>query len=237
MMAISSTIRRLTNPFRWRHSRLTLAAILLLASVVFLGAGLAGLFLTSDTSVGEFAPPVDDSTALPGAPHNDSPVARMIIEKIGVDAPVITLGLTPEGVPQVPDGPYEVAWYGWSSKPGWGSNAVFSGHVDWTVNGQPVIGVFYYLRDLGLDDEIKVVLEDGTEYSYRVRANRAVPDGDPEALEVMSPTANDVVTIITCSGTWIPDSSDPYYGHYTQRQVVQAELIGEEPLPSLGLAP
>jgi sortase (surface protein transpeptidase) len=237
MTAISSTIRRLTSPFRWRRSRLTLAAILLLASVVLLGAGLAGLFLTSDTSVGEFVPPADDSTALPGAPHNDSPVARMIIEKIGVDAPVITLGLTPEGVPEVPSDPYEVAWYGWSSKPGWGSNAVFSGHVDWTVDGQPVIGVFYYLRDLGLDDVIRVVLEDGTEYSYKVTANRAVPDDDPTGLEVMRPTANDVVTIITCGGTWIPDSSGPYYGHYTHRQVVQAELIEEEPLPSIGAAP
>jgi sortase (surface protein transpeptidase) len=238
MTAISNTIRRLTSPFRWRHSRLTLAAILLLASVVFLGAGLAGLFLTSDTSVGEFVPPVDDSTALPETPHNDSPVARMIIEKIGVDATVIALGLTPEGVPEVPSDPYEVAWYSWSSKPGWGSNAVFSGHVDWTVDGQPVIGVFYYLRDLALDDVIRVVLEDGTEYSYKVTANRAVPDGDPEGLEVMKPTANDVVTIITCGGTWVANSSElPYYGHYTHRQVVQAELIEEEPLPTIGAAP
>jgi len=247
MTAIKGIIRRLTNPFRWRHSRLTLAAILLLGSMVLLGAGLAGLLLTGDdgpviTNVGDLVTSdgsVSTATAtpVPGPPPNDSPLTRMIIEKIGVDAPVITLGLDQNSVPEVPSGPSEVAWYDWSYKPGWGSNAVFSGHVDWTLYGQPVVGVFYYLHDLGLDDEIKIVLEDGTEYSYTVTANRAIPDGDPTALEVMGPTPNDMVTIITCGGTWIRDWTDPLGGHYTHRQVVQAELIEEEPLPPLGLAP
>ena len=247
MTAISGIARRLANAFRWHHSRLTLAAILLLASMVLLGAGLAGLLLTGDdgpviTNVGDLVTSDDGlstatATPLPGPPPNDSPLARMIIEKIGVDAPVITLGLDQNSVPEVPSGPSEVAWYDWSYKPGWGSNAVFSGHVDWTLYGQPVVGVFYYLHDLGLDDEIKIVLEDGTEYSYKVTANRAIPDGDPTALEVMGPTPNDMVTIITCGGTWIRDWTDPLGGHYTHRQVVQAELIEEEPLPPLGLAP
>jgi sortase (surface protein transpeptidase) len=248
MTAISNTIRHLTSPFRWRHNRLTLAAILLLASVVLLGAGLAGLLLTGDdgpviTNIGNI--PIYDgdlstatSTPLPTPPPNDSPLTRMIIEKIGVDAPVITLGLDENQVPQVPDGPYDVAWYNWSSRPGWGSNAVFSGHVDWTLYGQPVVGVFYYLHNLGLDDEIKVVLEDGTVYRYKITANQAIEDGDPKALEVMGPTPNDVLTIITCGGTWIRDWTDPLGGHYTHRQVVRAELIEEEePLPSIGVAP
>jgi len=247
MTAITGIARRLTDAFRWRSSRLTLAAILLLASMVLLGAGLAGLLLTGSggpviTNIGNLVTSGDGlstatSTPQPGPPRDDSPVARMIIEKIGIDAPVITLGLDANSVPQVPSGPNEVGWYDWSSRPGWGSNAVFSGHVDWTVNGQPVIGVFYYLRDLGLDDVIKVVLEDGTEYSYKVTANRAIPDGDPTALEVMGPTPKDMVTLITCGGTWIRDWSEPLGGHYTHRQVVQGELIEEEPLPAFGLAP
>jgi sortase (surface protein transpeptidase) len=247
MMAIKGIVQRLTNAFRWRRSRLTLAAILLLASMVLLGAGLAGLLLTGEdgpivTYVGELVTSdngVSTATAtpVPGPPPNDSPVVRMIIEKIGVDAPVITLGLDENSVPEVPTGPSEVAWYNWSSPPGWGSNAVFSGHVDWTVNGQPVVGVFYYLHDLGLDDVIKIVLEDGTEYSYKVTANQAIEDGDPTALEVMGPTPKDMVTLVTCGGIWIRDWTDPLGGRYTHRQVVQGELIEEEPLPSFGVAP
>ena len=247
MTAISGIARRLANAFRWRHSRLTLAAILLLASMVLLGAGLAGLLMTGGngppvTNVGEI-PIYDDglstatATPLPTPPPNNSPLARMIIEKISVDAPLIALGLDENQVPEVPSGPDEVAWYDWSSKPGWGSNAVFSGHVDWTIYGQPVVGVFYYLHDIGLDDEIKIVLDDGTEYRYVVTGNQAMSDDDPDTLKVMGATPNDVITLITCGGTWVRDWTNPLGGYYTMRQIVRAELIQEEPLPSFGLAP
>jgi sortase (surface protein transpeptidase) len=248
MTAITGIAARLANVFRWRHSRLTLAAILLLASMVLLGAGLAGLLMTGGngpvaTYVGEI-PIYDDgdigtatATPLPTPPPNDSPLTRMIIEKINVDAPIITLGLDENSVPQVPSGPGDVAWYDWSSKPGWGSNAVFSGHVDWTLYGHPVIGVFYYLHDVGLDDEIKIVLEDGTEYRYKVTGNQAIEDGDPRALDWMGPTPNDVITLITCGGTWVRDWTNPLGGYYTMRQIVRAELIQEEPLPPFGVAP
>ena len=247
MRAISGIGGRLASALSPRRSRLTLAAILLLASVVLLGAGLAGLLMTGGNgsvirNVGDI-PTYEDglgtvtATPVPTPPPNDSPLAKMIIEKIGVDAPVITLGLDENFVPEVPDGPQDVAWYDWSSRPGWGSNAVFSGHVDWTMHGQAVIGVFYYLRDLGLDDEIKIVLEDGTEYRYKVTGNRAIEDGDPDALKWMGATPNDVITLITCGGTWIRDWSDELGGYYTHRQIVRAEFIGEEPPPPVGLAP
>ena len=247
MMAIRGIAQHLGDAFHLRRNRLTLAAILLLASMVLLGAGLAGLLMTGRggaavTNIGEI--PIYDgnlntatTTPLPTPPPNNSPLAKMIIETIDVDAPIITLGLDENSVPEVPAGPYDVGWYDWSSKPGWGSNAVFSGHVDWTVNGQPVIGVFYYIRDLGLDDVIKIVLQDGTEYRYKITGNQAIADDDPKALKVMDPTPNDVVTLITCGGTWIRDWSDPLGGHYTMRQVVRAELIQEEPLGPLGAAP
>jgi sortase (surface protein transpeptidase) len=246
MTAIRGIALHLTNVFRWRHSRLTLAAVLLLASMVLLGAGLAGLLMTGGngpvaTNVGQI--PIYDglstatATPLPTPPPDDSPLSRMIIDKIGVDAPIITLGMDANNVPTVPDGPSDVGWYDWSSRPGWGGNAVFSGHVDWTLNGQPVIGVFYYVRDLGLGDEIKIVLEDGTEYRYRVTGNQAVDDNDPRALQWMGATPNDVITLITCGGTWIRDWTDPLGGHYTMRQILRAELIPEEPLFPFGPEP
>jgi sortase (surface protein transpeptidase) len=246
MTAIGGIAQRLADAFRWRRSRLTLAAILLLASMVLLGAGLAGLLMTGRggpiaTYVGHI-PSKDDlnsptTTPLPTPPPNNSPLARMIIEKIGVDAPIITIGMDQNNVPQVPSGPYEVGWYDWSSKPGWGDNAVFSGHVDWTINGQAVIGVFYYLRDLGLDDVIKIVLEDGTEYRYKVTGNQAIEENDSRAIDWMGHTTNDAITLITCGGVWIRDTSNPLGGHYTMRQVARAELMQEQPLGPLGVVP
>ena len=226
-------------------SRLTLAAILLLGSAVLMGAGLAGLLMAGKdkpavTNVGAFVTDrlgTGTATPLPTPPPNSSPLARMIIEKINVDASIITLGLDENFVPQVPDDPYVVSWYNFSSRPGWGSNAVFSGHVDWTIEGQVVLGVFFYLRNLELDDVITIVLEDGTEYNYKVIANRAVPYEDPEALAAMGPTLNDTITIITCGGTWVRDPSNPFGGNYTHRQIAQAELIRPEPSPSPTASP
>jgi len=59
---------------------------------------------------------------------------RMVIEKIGVNAPVDVYGLDANNVPEVPlgsDAAEVIAWYNFSAKPGTGSNAVFAGHVTW----------------------------------------------------------------------------------------------------------
>jgi sortase (surface protein transpeptidase) len=226
-----SFFRRIRVAFRPRP--LILASLLLVASLVLLGAGFAGMILTgkhegialkTEGVPGPVGTPATVITAEPSAP-----VARLIIEKIGVDAPVVTMGVDENGIPQVPDNPYDVVWYNFSSKPGGGSNAVFAGHVDWTVNGQPVLGVFYYIRNLEVDDTIEVKLEDGTDYKYAVIGNLAIPDEDPAAMEMMAATPTDMVTLITCGGIWTSDPNDPLGGRYDHRQVVRAELIGAAP--------
>jgi LPXTG-site transpeptidase (sortase) family protein len=212
------------------------AGLLLMASLGLLAAGLSGLLLTRDdkpklTNVGVSGPIGTATTTVATPPPSSAPIAHLIIEKIGVDAPVIALGVDENAIPEVPDNPYEVAWYNFSSKPGWGSNAVFAGHFDWTINGQPVTGVFYDLRKLEVGDIIEVKLEDGTDYKYRVIGNLAIPNEDPEAMQLMAPTPSDMVTLITCGGVWTPDPSSDQGGDYDHRQVVRAELIGEEPPP------
>jgi len=168
---------------------------------------------------------------------SDAPVARLVIDKLGVDAPVVTAGLDENAIPLVPDNPHDVAWYDFSNRPGWGGNAVFSGHGEWIINGQYVVGVFRALSSLEPGDEIKVVLEDGTEYVYKVTANQAIPYDEPQAVEVMGATPEDNITLITHAGTWMPEAGNPLGGNFTHRQVVRAELVEpeeavEEPSPS-----
>jgi sortase (surface protein transpeptidase) len=228
-----SFLRRIRAALRSR--RMLVASLLLAVSLGLLGAGVAGMLLTGGDDgtklTNEGVPgPIGTATTSVSAPSaSNAPVARLIIEKIGVDAPVITLGVNDAGIPQVPDNPDDVAWYNWSALPGHGSNAVLAGHFDWTVNGQPVIGVFYYLADLSLGDIIEVRLEDGTDYRYSVIGNLAVPNNDGQAMELMGPTPSDMVTLITCGGVWTPDPNNPLGGEYTHRQVVRAELIGGGP--------
>jgi len=232
-------LRAALSPFHHSRGRLLLAALLLVVALGLLGFGLGGLMLAKESDStpdprGELQLPrngLDTPTAtpIPTQPPSSAPAVRMIIEKIGLDAPVITMGLDEEHVPRVPDNPNDVVWYDFSSPPGWGSNAVFSGHVDWTVNGVPVTGVFYSLRNLEVGDIIKVRLADNTEYQYKVSANVALPFDDPKALEAMGATPTEMLTIITCGGTWVPIPGDPLGGNYTHRQIAQAQRVNEEP--------
>jgi len=226
-----SFLRRIRAAFRPRP--LVLASLLLVASLVLLGAGFAGMILTGKhegidlKTEGVPGPVGTPATAITTEPS--APVARLIIEKIGIDAPVVTMGVDENGIPQVPDNPYDVVWYNWSTPPGHGSNAVFAGHVDWTVDGQPVLGVFYRIRDLEVGDIVEVKLEDGTDYKYSVIGNLALPGEDPRSMEWMGATPTDMVTLITCGGVWTPDPNDPLGGNYDHRQFVRAELIGAAP--------
>ena len=238
MRFLRAIFRPIGAPLRWRQRRLLLAAVLLAASVAMLTAGLGGLLFAketepSTTNVGTLDPPrngldTPTVTPIPTPPPSSAAVVRMIVEKAGIDAPVITLGLDENAVPKVPDNPDDIVWYDFSTRPGWGSNAVFSGHVDWTVHGVPVTGVFYDLRKVEVGDVIKVRLEDGTEYEYKVTGNVAIPYDDPEALKVMGATPTEMITIITCGGTWVPRYGDPLGGNYTHRQIVRAERVYQE---------
>jgi LPXTG-site transpeptidase (sortase) family protein len=117
-----------------------------------------------------------------------------------------------------------VAWYDFSSVPNLNSNAVFSAHVDWqTRDGDPVPGAFYRLRELQIGDKVMVTMEDGSQVEYIVTGNVATNYEDPNIVKAMQPTAKDVITLITCGGSWVNDPNQDYGGVYTHRIIVRAE--------------
>lgn len=170
------------------------------------------------------------SEGIPDPPPGPSPV-RMSVPQIYIDAPVITMGLIPDtNTPEVPDRPDQVAWYNFSATAGVGNNAVFTGHVDWqTRTGAPIPGVFYRLRELRIGDEITVTREDGSVLAYRVTGNVATAYDDPNVSRAMGRTSRDVLTLITCGGSWIKDPSKENGGNYSHRIIVRAERVEEVP--------
>lgn len=130
-------------------------------------------------------------------PQPEQPV-RIVIPSINVDAPVVqgddweTLKLG-------------VGHHLGSANPGERSNMVLSAHND--IYGE----IFRYLPDLELEDEIIVHTMTRT-YRYVVKARRIIA---PTQVEVMDPTREPVVTLISCY---------PYLID-TQRIVVIGELI------------
>jgi LPXTG-site transpeptidase (sortase) family protein len=159
---------------------------------------------------------------IPARPPLPDAGYKMVIDKIGVDAPVDVYGLDENAVPEVPlgsDAAEVVAWYNFSAKPGTGSNAVFAGHVTWYGRA-----VFYDLQTLQPGDVIKLTGADGTELTYVVSANFAVNPNDPDSLQVMQPTDTDVITLITCGGTFFETDDQVAGGDYTLRVIVRADL-------------
>lgn len=167
-------------------------------------------------------PPVPIPTPTPEfAPPSDAPIDRLLIPRIGVDAPVVVLGIDAGGVMESPHSPWDVAWYDFSAGPGFKGNAVFSGHVDYHDVGA---AVFWDVRDLKMGDEIQVRLADGTLYHYGVSALNSFEAGTAPVAEIVGPTPNQVITLITCGGTF--DSSIRQYSH---RVVVRADRLPELP--------
>ena len=216
---------------------LAITGLVLFASTLLLVTGLVSIFvvlsddnvdLPSEGSLEEIlqeheTAPAADSEAL-SEPDTPAPT-RIGIPSIGVDASIVVMGLDAENYPEVPNAGDEVAWYTFSATPGRGSNAVFSGHVDWFYWGNPAEGVFYHLRELEIGDQITLDLEDGSQLRYRVTGNVATAYDDPNVVDVMDPTSKDVLTLITCGGTWQKDYSNPIGGNYSHRVIVRAERV------------
>ena len=169
-------------------------------------------------SIGNLLTPVP-STPPPATTSTPStaPITRLVIPAAKVDANVVTLSLDGNDAMPAPGNAWDVAWYDFSARPGTGSNAVFSGHVDYHDVGA---AVFWNLRDLQQGDLVEVQLSDGTVYQYSVDALDCTPADTAPINLIVGPTMSEVVTLITCCGTF--DSSTH---QYDKRLIVRADRI------------
>ena len=217
------------------------AAAFVVGAVLFT-VGVIGVIDDGDDSAVS-VPPLDDYTDLTlrvetpptSAPETESPTQtpqptpalpedgyRLVIEKLSIDGIVDTYGLDENAIPEVPTGPnaaQEIAWYDFASGPGAGSNAVFAGHNSWFG-----AGIFRQIGNLVPGDEIRLLSGDGTEMLYTITDVFSVDPEDPDSLQVMRATDKDVITLITCSGSF-QDTGDPVFGgEFSDRTIVRASL-------------
>jgi LPXTG-site transpeptidase (sortase) family protein len=151
------------------------------------------------------------------APAPTALPVRLVIPKIGIDAPVTEKGLDPNGAMQNPNGPEDVAWYDFTARPGQGGNAVFSGHLDYHDYGP---AVFARLREMTAGDLVEVRLEDGTVHRYVVTISVLYPADSAPSQEIVGPTGREMVTLVTCGGTWQGRPQG-----YSHRLVVRADHL------------
>ena len=162
------------------------------------------------------APATADATAMP-TPLTTAPLDRIIIPAARVDAPIVVKSLDSAGVMQSPENGEDVAWYDFTARPGEGSNAVFSGHVDHITVGQ---AVFWDLNLLKPGDRIEIRYADGVSVRYAVTALQTFPAGTAPVDDIVGPKPADTVTLITCAGNF-----NRITGQYDDRLIVRAEKV------------
>jgi hypothetical protein len=121
---------------------------------------------------------------------------RVAVERLGIDAPVIDLGLEPDGSLEVPGTGSDVGWLTTGAVPGRVGPAVLAGHVD---SGDGA-GVFARLHETVPGDRVLVALDDGSTMIFSVTAvERVAKDAFPTDA-VYGPAPTPQLRLITCGG-------------------------------------
>ncbi|MFJ4975212.1 class F sortase [Streptomyces coeruleorubidus] len=150
--------------------------------------------------------------------------ARLLVPAIGVDTPVIRLGLAPDGTVRVPPVTADdrAGWYRHSPTPGQTGPSVILGHVSVGRYGD---GVFRHLTRLRRGDRIVARLENGTAAEFAVTAVRTVPRTRFPVDDVYGNVDRPELRLITCGGARTGDG-------YADNVIVFAALSGaESPTP------
>ncbi|WP_370352923.1 class F sortase [Catenulispora sp. EB89] len=140
-----------------------------------------------------------------GAVARSVPV-RLQIPDIGVDTPVMALGLAADGTVQVPpiEAKSPAGWYDGSPTPGQTGPSVLLGHV--TV-GQYGDGVFLHLDRLHAGSRVVVRLQDGVSADFTVNSVRTVAKDQFPTQQVYGNVNRPELRLITCGG---PRTNDGY---------------------------
>ena len=210
-----------------RHSLRRLAIVACVTLALFAISAPALLRVLADASLAPeagsvAAPGTAAIQTVPGGHFPERPTlplygkpVRISIPAIGVDAPVVTVGIGADGVMGTPSGASDTGWLATGARPGEYGSAVIAGHSGYRT----APAVFDDLGLLAPGDIVRVLEAGGTTIEFRVTDSRRY---DPSArpAEVFSATDGRHLNLITCTGEW-----DFSTRSHTQRLVVFTEAV------------
>ncbi|MGH9136823.1 MAG: class F sortase, partial [Acidimicrobiales bacterium] len=149
--------------------------------------------------------------APPGSPITPD---RLVVPRLGLDAPIAPVTMTADGTLQVPADPSEVGWWAEGAAPGAAQGtAILAGHVNTARRGP---GAFARLNELEPGDEI-VIIGGTSELRVHVQSVQRYPKDALPAQEVFSQEVPGRVALVSCAGLF-----DATTGHYRDNIVVHA---------------
>ncbi|WP_461030784.1 class F sortase, partial [Streptomyces sparsus] len=150
----------------------------------------------------------------PTAPTAPAVPVGLRMERVGVDADVVPVGVEPDGTAEVPPDPGQAGWYRFGAAPGEASgSAVLVGHVDSTTGELGALAALYEVRK---GDVLTVRRASGAPVDYRVSTRRTV-DKDELPADVFRRDGPPVLTLITCAAPYDRDR-----GGYQRNVIVTA---------------
>ena len=208
----------------------------LVAGIVLAAGAAAGYAATRPPDHDYGTVPVAAATATPGtaaATHPGRPAAgsgqpsgagaaitaiavpvRLRIPALGVNAPVVPVGVAADGSLGIPVQPSVVGWWAGGSSPGRSTGAtVLAGHVDSAASGP---GALFRLQAIRPGAAVTVVAG-GRSWRYTVQAVRAYRKATLPAAAVFGQQVTPRLIIVTCGGPF-----DAATGHYLDNIVAWA---------------
>jgi len=156
----------------------------------------AAVHTDPETPPSDAAPSPFTSTAPRGAVDLGAWPAAVRIPAIAVDAPVLAVGVEPDGALVVPESVLDVGWYQGSATPGSAGVTLLTSHLDTRSQGR---GVFAGLVELTVGDTIELEDARGAVTGWRVvaREQRRKTDLPPE---LFARSGAPLVALVTCGG-------------------------------------
>jgi sortase (surface protein transpeptidase) len=142
---------------------------------------------------------------------------RLVIPKLGVDAPVRTVGLDAKGAIETPpsDNANLVGWYQFGPTAGESGPAVMLGHKDTLTRS----AVFSRLHELRYGDVIEVSRMDGTVAVFTVGGVEQAAKETFPTNRVYGAADRPELRLITCGGVYNRGT-----GHYQDNVIVYATM-------------
>ena len=156
--------------------------------------------------------PTQEAT-LPTAALQIRPIG-VRIDRLGVSAAVIPVGVDTAGNVVVPASVDTVGWYRYGPALGAPGSMVIAGHVDSAQQGD---GAFARLRELIPGDHVEVTGTDGHTATFHIIGREEYPKATIRLDRYFTTTGAPRLTLITCGGPFNRST-----GHYRDNVVVTA---------------
>lgn len=145
------------------------------------------------------------ATPVPATPKPVEPAAlsqatpnqpvRLVIDAIGLDRSLKSVGLDKNRIPIVPD--HDIGWYNLSAGPGMGDNIVLWGHVLRFRQTPKIPAPFARLKEVEVGASVVLYDAEGGEHRYVVTQKIWAT---PDQVEYILPHGSERITMVSCIG-------------------------------------